>query len=81
LIKIDSIKDYLTINETFNWGIYKTPRWNEYKNIVDIGANICLSLFLCNQPNVESLIAIEPNDEVLNIARVNLNHIIKGINL
>ena len=82
LIQIDSIKDYLTVNEIFNWEIYKTPRWYEYKHIVDIGANIgCASLFLCNQPNVESLIAIEPNEEVLNTLRVNLNNNIKGISL
>jgi len=81
-IKIDSLKDYLTINEIFNWKIYKTPRWKEYKHIVDIGANIgCASLFLCNQSNVESLIAIEPNQEVLSTLKLNLSNNIEGVNV
>jgi len=81
-VKIDSIKDYLTVNEIFNWEIYKTPRWQEYKHIIDIGANIgCASLFLCKEANVESLIAIEPNKEVLGILKFNLKNNIEGVDV
>jgi len=82
LIKIDSVKDYLTITEIFNWRIYKTPRWDEYEHIVDIGANIgCASVFLCRQKSVKSLIAIEPNKDVIDTLKLNIKQNINNINV
>ena len=82
VIKVDSVKDYLTITEIFNWEIYKTPRWDKYENIVDIGANIgCASVFLCRHKNVKSLIAIEPNKDVIDTLKFNIKKNINNISV
>jgi len=81
-IKIDEVKDLFTINEIFNWKIYKTPRWSEYKNIVDIGANIgCASIFLCELVDVKRLVAIEPNAKVIETLKYNIKKNIKGVDI
>ena len=62
-IVITSIEDYLTINEIFNWQIYKPgPKYaHEITSCLDLGGNIGLaSVYLDKVLNLNSIVLVEP---------------------
>ena len=71
-IKISNISDFMTVNEVFNWQIYRTSRKEQYRYIFDLGSNIGTStLYFSKFPNIEKIFCYEPDPITLKLLKEN----------
>ena len=71
-IKITDINDFMTINEVFNWQIYRTNRSTQYRYIFDLGANIGTStVYFSKLQNTKKIFCYEPDPKTFKVLKEN----------
>lgn len=79
-VKIENIKDLLTINEVFNWQIYKTSRQDQYQYIFDLGSNIgTTALYFSKLHNIKKIFCYEPDPSAFKLLEENCSKVEKDI--
>ena len=81
---VKSAQDYLTVNEIYNWEIYKPthPLKSKIKVALDLGANIGLaSVYFDAALDLTTIISVEPLESVQSNLKVNLASIKAKLNI